>query len=124
MTDAEQPRMTKLPMAGPLNESDLDDDLGADPMRAETRQADGFGEGRLRYFERVELLAKLTQQLRVEAGADPARENEIIAVVIADQQGAEADALSLWIGETTDDELLGQLALHLQPTSRPALFID
>jgi len=61
MTDAEQPRMTKLPMAGPLNESDLDDDLGADPMRAETWQADRFSEGRLRYFERVELLAKLKQ---------------------------------------------------------------
>ena len=70
--------MTKLVVLGPLDEADLDDDLRTDPVSAQTRQTDRFGKGRLRYFERVELLAELKQQLSIEAGADLAGENELI----------------------------------------------
>jgi hypothetical protein len=39
--------MTKLAVRSPFDETDVDDDLRANPMRAHARQADGFGERRL-----------------------------------------------------------------------------
>ena len=71
--DAEQPGMAKLAVHRPLDEGDLHDDLGPHPVRAHARQADGFGERRLRDLERVQPRAEVEQQLRVEAGADLAR---------------------------------------------------
>ena len=79
--------------------------------------------GVLRDLERVEPRAQLEQQLRVEAGADLAGEDEVVAVVVADEQRAEADARALRIGEAADDELLRRLALHLQPVRRAAMLV-
>ena len=113
VTHTQQSRMTKLVVFGPLNEADLDDDLRADPVSAYAREADGFGEGRLLDLDAIELGAQVVQEFRIKAGADLAGENEIIAVVVANQQGAQADALALRIGEAADYELLGQLTFHL-----------
>ena len=43
---------------------------------------------------------------------------------MAHEQRAETDSLSLRIGETPDDEILRQLALHLQPLFRAPVFVD
>ena len=80
-------------------------------------------ERRLRDLERVEPRAQVEQQLRVEAGADLAGEDEVVAVEVADEQRAEADAAALRIGEAADDELLRRLALHLQPVRRAAVLV-
>jgi hypothetical protein len=50
VTDAEQSRVTKLVVLCPLDEADLDDDLRADPVGAETRKAHGASEWRLWNF--------------------------------------------------------------------------
>ena len=63
----------------------------------------------------VQPVAQLEQQLGVEPGADLAREHEIVALEVADEQCAQADAAALRIGEPADDELLRRLAFHLQP---------
>ena len=45
------------------------------------------------------------------------------AVVVADEQRAQADACALRIGEPADDELLRRLALHLQPVLRAPMLV-
>ena len=51
-----------------------------------------FVNGVLVDLDRVETLAQIEQQPRVEAGADLAGEDEVVAFVVADQQRAETDA--------------------------------
>ena len=79
--------------------------------------------GELGDLERVQAGAELEQQLGVETGADLAREHEVVALEVADQQRAEPDALSLRIGEAAHDQLLRGLALHLQPVRRAPLLV-
>ena len=74
-------------------------------------------------FDGVEALSQIQQQLRVEAGADLAGEDEVAAFVVADEQRAEPDARALRIGEPADDELLRRLAFHLQPVFRAAMLV-
>jgi hypothetical protein len=57
---------------------------------AQPRQPDGARERRRRDFQLVESRAQVEQQPGVEAGADLAREHEIVAVVVANEQRAEA----------------------------------
>ena len=38
----EQPRVAQLAVPGPLDERDLDDDLGPHPVRVQARQADSL----------------------------------------------------------------------------------
>ena len=113
--DADQPRMPELPVPGPLDERDLYDDLGAHPVRAQARQPDAFGERRLRDLEPVQPRAELQEHLRIEAGADPPGEDEVVACEMTDEQRAEADPRALWIREAADDQLPLLFALHLQP---------
>jgi hypothetical protein len=42
---------------------------------------------------------------------------------VADQQRAEPDPRALRIGEAADDEVLGRLALHLEPMRRSAVLV-
>ena len=116
--------MAEFSVPGPLNEGCLHDYFWFDPMRAQTRQAFRFGEWRFLDFDLIELRAHIKQQLRIKARSDLAGKSKVIAVVVADQERAETDSLALRIGEATDDELLGQLAFHLQPERRAARFID
>ena len=71
--------MPELAVHRPLDERDLHDDLGADPVRAQARQPDALGERRLRDLERIQPRAEVQQQLRVEAGADLPGEDEVVA---------------------------------------------
>ena len=89
---------------------DLHDDRRLHPVRAQPGQALGDGERRLRNLERIEAAAQIEEQFGVEAGADLSGEHEVVAVVVADEQRAEADARALRIGEAADDELLRGLA--------------
>ena len=50
-------------------------------------------------------------------------EDEVVALEVADEQRAEADARALRIGEAADHELLRRLALHLQPVRRAAVLV-
>ena len=61
--------------------------------------------------------------LRIETRADLAGEDEVVAIEIADEQRAQADAAALRIGESADDEFLRRLALHLQPVRRAAVLV-
>src|SRR5215471_3692495 len=106
--------MSQLAVHRPLDERDLHDDLGLYPVRA-PRQSLGSGERRRRHLDAIEARSQIAQQLRVESRTDFAGEGEIVTVEVPDQQRAEADAGALWIGEAADDQLLGGLALHLEP---------
>ena len=90
--------------------ADLHDDLGAHPMARDAGRPLPVVNGGFVDLERVEPRSQIQQQLRVEAGADLSGEHEIVAVVVADEQRAEADAGALRIGESADDELLRRFA--------------
>src|SRR3954466_12719415 len=116
--------MAELSVYGPFDESDGDDDFGTHPVGAQPRQAVRPRERRLRDLDRVKPAPQIEQQLRVEAGANLTCERELSMVVVADQQRAQSDAGSLRIGETADDEVMRELALHLQPALRAPMFVD
>src|SRR6185369_1780579 len=86
--DTEKARMAQLVVAGPLEESDLHNDLRSHPVRAYAWQTFPLRERRARNLERVQAIAQLEQQLRVEACSDFAREHEVIVLEVADQQCA------------------------------------
>src|SRR6185503_2153917 len=114
-TKAEQTRVTQLPVYRPLDEGNLDDDLGPHPVCAQAWKADGLREWRFRHLEAVESGAEVQQQLRVEPRADLPREHELVVLEIPDEQCTQADSAALGICESADDELLGELAFHLEP---------
>src|SRR5262245_35597481 len=115
--------MTELAVRGPLDEPDLHDDFGTDPMRAHSREANELRERPLGDLERVEPRTKFVQQSSVEPGADFSSEHEIVFLKITNEQSAEPHALPLRIGEAADDELLCQLAFHLEPVLRSAVLV-
>src|SRR5687768_18383156 len=105
--------MPQLPVPGPLDEADFDHDLRTDPVSPQPRQALRPGEHGLRDLELVEARPQTQEQLRIEAGANLSRKDEVVVLVESDQQRAEPDAAALRIGETADHQLLLDLALHL-----------
>ena len=84
--------MAKLSVDCPFDEGHLHDDLRANPVRAQARQSFRFGKWRRRTFDRIEPRPQIQQELRIESGADLSGKDEIILVVVADQQGAQADS--------------------------------
>ena len=84
MTDAQQSRVTKLVVFRPLNEADLHYDLRTDPVSAQAREADGFGEWRVLDLQCVELAAQVKQELRVKADADLAGKYKVWFRVVID----------------------------------------
>src|SRR5215813_473568 len=121
-TDAQKTRMPELSVHGPLDEPNLHDDLGPNPVPA-PRQALATGERRLLSRKSVEAFSQIEQKLRIEAGANLAGKGEVVAVVASDEQRAEADAGSLRIGESADDEFLRRFDLHLEPVLRASMFV-
>src|SRR3984957_17447766 len=115
--------MPQLSVNGPFDERTLYDNLRPNPMRADTRQADCFGEGAFGDFDLVEPRTQPDQLLRVEACANLAREDELLTFEVAEQQRAESTAFALRISEAADYQLLRRLAFHLEPIRRPAVFI-
>ncbi len=93
-------------MRGPLDEPDLDHNLRLHPMRPQTWQTNGLCERRFRNFHFVELLAEFEQQLRVEPGSDLSSEDKLVIFVMSNEQRAKTNTFPLWIGETTDYEIL------------------
>src|SRR3984893_1626840 len=115
--------MPQLAVHGPLDEADPHDQLRTYPVRAQARQPLRLRERRYRQLDRVESRAQIEEQLRVEAGADLSHEDEIVAVVVADEQRTETGARALRIGKAADHELLRELALHLQPEPRSSVLV-
>src|SRR5436190_7635669 len=114
--------MTEFAVRGPLDERDLDDELGTHPVGA-PGQSGAFRERRLRDLDAIEPCAELAQEPRVESGADLAGKHDIVAGEVANQQRAETDAAALRVGEPADDQLLRRLAFHLQPVRRAAVLV-
>ena len=104
--------MAELVVRGPLDEAYLHDDLRVYPVGADAWQADGFGKWRRLCFDLIELGAEVEQEFGIKAGADLSGKDKVVAIVVANQQSAEADTFALWIGEAADHKLLGQLAFH------------
>src|SRR6476620_3893233 len=107
-TKAEQTRVTQLAVHSPLDEGNLDDDLGAHPVCAQAWKADGLREWRFGHLEGVESGAEVQQQLRVEPRADLPGEHELVVFEISDEQCTQTYSAALGIRESADDELLGE----------------
>src|SRR5436189_6443297 len=104
--------MAQLTVYGPLHERNLHHPLGPHPVGAEARQPRRPREWRARDLDRVELRAQLDQAPGVKAGADLASEDQLLALVVADEQRAEPLALTSWVRETADHEPLRGIALQ------------
>src|SRR5262252_2483700 len=107
--------MAELAVQGPLNKADLDNDLRLNPLGSQARQTYSPGERSLWYLEVIELRSQIEKQLSVKAGSNLPRKNKIVTVKVANQQGTQAYSFPLRIGKAANNELLGQLAFHLQP---------
>ena len=83
--------MAKLAMRRPLDESDLDDDLGPHPVCGRGKPSATVN-GVCRDLQRSSRARSSSSIFRVEAGADLAGEYELIAVEVADEQRAETHA--------------------------------
>ena len=116
--------MPQLGVDRPFDEGDLHHDRRAQPVRAHARQPLGLREWRACDFRPVEHRAELGEQLRVESRSDLAREHEVVALVVADEQCAEAHAGALRVGEAADDEVVYRFAFHLEPVLRPAMLVE
>src|SRR3954451_17386853 len=97
--------MAQLPVTGPFGEADLRHQGGTGPVDAIARQTARLERGRWN-FERRELLRQAAQHLRAEAGADFAGVAEHAAMVVADEQRAQAGTSAFGLGIAADDELL------------------
>src|SRR5204863_4432581 len=101
--------------------ADLGDETRFNPMHAFLGYALGQRNGGVRPCDCVQPLLEIDQTGVVEAGADPPGIAKFAArVVIPEQQRAKADALSAWIGEADDQELIGIKAFDLQPLGAAA----
>src|SRR5688500_11311182 len=116
--------MAKLTVHGPFNEADLYHHLRTHPVRAQTRQANGFGKWRLFNLELIQSRTQFQQQLRVKTSSHLPCESEVIVLVVSHQQRAESDARTLRVCESTHDQLLRHLALHLQPMRGAAMLVQ
>src|SRR3954451_883138 len=103
---------------GPFHERDLRHELGLDPGRNPRNALLGLERGRLAH-QRREPLGELLQGRAREARPDLAGVAETIAVVVADEQGAEIGARPPRRSEAADDQLLRARALELEPVARP-----
>ena len=110
--------MADLAVRRPFREGDLGDQLRSHPMHV---AADALWWRRERWgrlLEAFELLAELERELVREAGADLAREDQpSIAIVIADQQRANARPRSFRFGEAPNHQFLAERALRLHPVA-------
>src|SRR5262245_14904733 len=115
-----EPRVPSLPIGRPFAEAHLGDQAGLHPVHTGPRQAAAVERGPV-LFQGGQPGMQAVQGLPVEAGADLAGVDELVAgVVVAEQQGAEPGAGPAWVSEAADDEFLAALALELQPVPGPA----
>src|SRR4030095_3081603 len=115
--------MAKLAVDRPFNEGDLHDDLWTHPVSATAWQLESLRERRLRNLERIQPGAQVQQKLCVEACTDLSRKDEVGRFEVPDEQCAETDSDTLWVGEPSNDELLRRFALHLQPVRRATMLV-
>jgi hypothetical protein len=108
--------MSNLAVVGPLGEGDLGDELRLHPVRVFAKPPGRRRRERaLCRFELVQRRSELARAFCREAGPDLAGEDQIVAVVVADEQRADSYARPLRIREAADDELLPANTLGLQP---------
>src|SRR5690349_5074436 len=113
--------MAQPPVAGPLAEADLRDQLRLRPR--DVLLADLVGERRAVAMERLELLREVAQRRAREPGPDLARIAQLARVVVAQQQRAELDPRAGRRREAADHQLLLGRALELQPVARAAVHV-
>src|ERR671934_1039369 len=116
LAEPQERGLAQLPIAGPLLERDLCDELRPRPRRiAHARrriERRPFG------AERRQRAPELGERLRREAGADLAGVAEPVVVVEPDEERAEVRAGALRRREAADDELGFLAHLDLEPLSR------
>src|SRR3954454_22093509 len=111
--------MAQAPVAGPLAEADLGDELGLDP--GDRSLFDLVGERRCVAPQRLEALLQILERRAREAGADLAGVAQALARVVADEERAEDRAAALRRREAADHELLLGRALELEPVAAAAV---
>src|SRR5207249_1615999 len=105
LAQAQEPRMAELSVPGPLGEPDLSHQPGFHPVHTGPGKPSGR-EGRTVALQGTEPSGQAIERPVVEPGPHLPGVDEIVAAVVADQEGAEAPPRSLGIGKAADHELL------------------
>ncbi|GAO05602.1 hypothetical protein PSR1_04516 [Anaeromyxobacter sp. PSR-1] len=112
--------MAHLPVAGPLGERDLGDQLRPDPVRDPAERAGrARRERRVGALQAIQARAQRARRRLREAGADLPGEAQRAALVEAHQQRPDPLAAALGVGEAADHQLLAGEALRLGPGGVP-----
>src|SRR6202020_3221707 len=107
-----EPGVAQPPVCGPFAEADLGDELGLGPVHPALAGQVSALERAAVLLYRAQLGVQQVQGLLVEPGPHLARVDQVpVTVVVAEQQGAEAGAGALRVGDPADDQLLVVLAL-------------
>src|SRR5439155_22669085 len=115
-----QPLKARLPqeiILRPFTKGDFGHEARLDPMHIGPPRQVPVVKRTALLAQLIQAPAQIEQGLVRETGTDLAGINQPLAViaVVADEQGAEADARPLRIGEAADHELLAADAFDLQP---------
>src|SRR5277367_3858136 len=121
VAEAEEDGLTQLAVCRPFLERDLRYQPRRKPGRAFLARR--IYEGRARHYQRSEGLRQCGEGLFSKSRANLADEVEILAVVGAEQQGAEMLAAAFGCGETADDELFLLMRLDLEPFPGAAFLV-
>src|SRR5207244_12396684 len=114
VAQAQEARVAESPVAGPLAEPHLHDQLGLDPCHVPATQV-GLDEGRPFAPQRPQAAREVAERLTVETRADLARVAQPPVLEVPDEQRAEIHARALRCREATHHQLLLRGALGLAP---------
>ena len=90
--------MSELAVVGPLSEGALGDQPRLYPMNAASRHII-YIDGRLTPLDRRKFPRETAKCFRVESRPDAAGVNQLVALIVAEKQGAQSDPASLWLSE-------------------------
>jgi hypothetical protein len=106
LAHAEEGGLAGLLVGGPGGETDLGDEGGLDPEGSATGFGEDLVEGGGSRRQGFELLANGPAGFLGESGSGSACADELVAVVVAEDEGADSAGAVGWEGVAADDELL------------------
>ena len=115
--------MAQPPGGGPFREADFGDKGRPDPVNSLPGSVIAFEGAGVPLCE-IKILAEGGKEFIIKTGTDAPSVEELVLLIIADEKGAKALALSGGVREPGHDEFLLPAAFDFEPLPGPLLFID
>ena len=115
---AEEATVAHVPVGGELGKSDLGDQFGFEPGHPACARLVGLDRGGLA-LQLLHLSGEVGERIGIEAGADIALVDEVLALMLGEQQAGKRAAFRGRFLPSDDDEFLPPGALDLDPALAP-----